>query len=316
MPTSKWHLKAVIQKTISWLPYSQSVNFFFQKYVTKGVQLSDDYFTDRLQHAAHHIDGYMTYIRKKEINHKMAHTLEIGTGWYPVVPVAMYLCGATQINTLDISSLMTRPNLITTLKKYQQYADQNLLTPYINPLPERLAKLSELLLESPLLTLEQLLNRLQIRYLVADARQLPLPDGSIDLIHSNNTFEHIYPNLLLPILKELKRVARPISALQSHAIDMSDHFAHLDNTITIYNFLQFTNRQWAWIDNDIQPQSRLRYSDYLKLFDQAQLSVVDSTYRPGDIAQVKALRLAAPYDSYNTQDLAISHCHIYSTPNN
>ncbi|MCC7224177.1 MAG: class I SAM-dependent methyltransferase [Chitinophagales bacterium] len=310
MPISKWHLKAVIQKTISWLPYSQSVNFFFQKYVTKGVQLSDDYFTDRLQHAKHHINGYEKYTHLEEGN--MSHTLEIGTGWYPVVPVAMYLCGATQINTLDISSLMTRPNLITTLKKYQQYADQNLLTPYINPLPERLAKLSELLLESPLLTLEQLLNRLQIRYLVADARQLPLPDGSIDLIHSNNTFEHIYPQLLLPILYELKRVARPISALQSHAIDMSDHFAHLDTKITIYNFLKFTEKQWACIDNNIQPQSRLRYSDYLKLFAQVQLPIVGTTYRPGDITQVKAMRLAEPYTSYSPQDLAISHCHIYS----
>lgn len=311
MPVSKWHLKAVIQKTISWLPYSQSVNFFFQKYVTKGVQLSDDYFTDRLQHAKHHINGYEKYTYFGGGN--MLNTLEIGTGWYPVVPIAMYLCGATQIHTLDISPLMTHANLVTTLEKYQQYANNKLLTQYISPKPERLEKLGQLLHEAPKLTFEQLLDRLQMRYLVADARQLPLPDNSIDLVHSNNTFEHIYPNLLLPILKELKRVAKKEQSLQSHAIDMSDHFAHLDNTITIYNFLQFTNSQWAWIDNDIQPQSRLRYSDYLKLFDQAQLSVVDSTYRPGDIAQVKALGLAAPYDSYNTQDLAISHCHIYSS---
>lgn len=155
-----------------------------------------------------------------------------------------------------------------------------------------------------------------MRYLVADAQKLSLPDNSIDLAHSNNTFEHIYPNLLLPILKELKRVAKKEQSLQSHAIDMSDHFAHLDTKISIYNFLQFTNSQWAWIDNDIQPQSRLRYSDYLKLFDQAQLPVVGSTYRLGDIAQVKTLHLAPPYNTYTPQDIAISHCHIYSTPNN
>lgn len=97
---------------------------------------------------------------------------------------------------------------------------------------------------------------------------------------------------------------------------MSDHFAHLDKRITIYNFLKFTDRQWALIDNDIQPQSRLRHSDYLKLFAQAQLPVVDTQYRPGNLAQVKTLHLAAPYDTYDPQDLAISHCHIYSVPNN
>ncbi|MBK8471487.1 MAG: class I SAM-dependent methyltransferase [Sphingobacteriales bacterium] len=247
-----------------------------------------------------------------EEGNKLSHTLEIGTGWCPVVPVAMYLCGATQINTLDISSLMTRPNLITTLKKIPTICRPKSANPIHQPTARTTAKLSELLLESPLLTLEQLLNRLQIRYLVADARQLPLPDGSIDLIHSNNTFEHIYPQLLLPILYELKRVARPISALQSHAIDMSDHFAHLDTKITIYNFLKFTEKQWACIDNNIQPQSRLRYSDYLKLFAQVQLPIVGTTYRPGDITQVKAMRLAEPYTSYSPQDLAISHCHIYS----
>ena len=33
----KWHLKAIIQKTISFLPGSHKINYWFQKNITKGV---------------------------------------------------------------------------------------------------------------------------------------------------------------------------------------------------------------------------------------------------------------------------------------
>ncbi|MEP7168031.1 MAG: hypothetical protein ABI855_01545 [Bacteroidota bacterium] len=61
----KWILKAIIQKTISFLPFKHRIKFLFQKYVTKGVYLSDVYFEDRLTHAAHHLKGYQKLSGKK-----------------------------------------------------------------------------------------------------------------------------------------------------------------------------------------------------------------------------------------------------------
>ena len=55
-----WILKALIQKTISFLPYNHSVNFLFQKYVTKGVRLTDELFEDKLIHCSNHLKDFTT----------------------------------------------------------------------------------------------------------------------------------------------------------------------------------------------------------------------------------------------------------------
>ena len=108
-----WVLKAIIQKTISFLPFSNSINYLFQKYVTKGVYLTDSYFYDKLKHASEHIDSY-----KKHTGIEVAETsIEIGTGWYPVVPIALFLCGAQKIYSIDISSLTSRERIVTTIDR-------------------------------------------------------------------------------------------------------------------------------------------------------------------------------------------------------
>lgn len=71
----------------------------------------------------------------------MKSTLEIGTGWYPVVPIALFLSGADRICTIDISPLMTHANILTTIDRYLQYADSLKLYDYIQPQQERLEQL-------------------------------------------------------------------------------------------------------------------------------------------------------------------------------
>jgi hypothetical protein len=97
----KWILKAIVQKTISFLPFGNRVNYFFQKYVTKGVRLSDEYFLDRLEHGRVHIKSYQQHSG----NTIPKQTLEIGTGWYPIVPICLFLVGAEKIYSVDISFL-------------------------------------------------------------------------------------------------------------------------------------------------------------------------------------------------------------------
>lgn len=107
----KWILKAIVQKSISFLPYSKNINYIFQKYVTKGVLLSDEYFYDRLGHASKHLKSYSKYsssFPKK--------CLEIGTGWYPIIPVSFFLAGAERIYSVDISFLTSKERIKTLLR--------------------------------------------------------------------------------------------------------------------------------------------------------------------------------------------------------
>lgn len=300
----KWILKAIVQKTISWLPASNRINYFFQKHVTKGVFLTDAYFEDRLGHARRHLDYYARFSDGQPLR----RTLEIGTGWYPVVPITMFLSGADEIHSVDISMLTNADHLRTTFAKFIAWHDDGRLTRYLTPESERLRALREMAAQ-PGLSLEAMLDRLRLRYHVRDARQMPLPGGCFDLINSNNTFEHIDPQILKGILTEFVRLVRP-GGVQSHFVDMSDHFAHFDRSIDIYHFLRYSDQQWAWIDNSVQPQNRLRFDDYLEMYRALGIPVTHSAFQPGSPGQVRQMPLSPRFRQVPAERLAISHCNL------
>lgn len=303
----KWVLKAIVQKTISFLPNSQRINFFFQKYVTKGVFLSDAYFEDRLEHARHHLEAWERYSGGAPLR----NTLELGTGWYPVVPISLFLYGAETIRTVDVTLLTGAGHVLTTIRKFLEYADAGKLGQYIPVRPERLEQLRALASGENEAGFEQLTGTLHIQYLVQDARRLDLAAGSIDLIHSNNTFEHVYPDILADILREFRRIARP-GGVQSHFIDLSDHFAHFDTSINIYHFLRFSPAAWKWIDNSVQPLNRLRITDYRRLYREADLPLTAEQLRPGSVEALREVPVH-PYFQGNTEaENAVSHGYFFS----
>ncbi len=304
----KWKQKAIVQKAISYLPYPRHINFIFQKFVTRGVQLTDHYFVDRLQHARNHIAAYQ-HVADSRVPES---TLELGTGWYPIVPVTLFLLGAENIYSVDISTLTSRKRLLFTLQRFVLAEENNTLKDYVSYRPERMAVIHELLRNPDHMSLAHMLARLHICCLLEDARSISLGDGSIDLIHSNNTFEHINPEVLRSILAEFKRIVRKPGGVMSHFIDMTDHFAHIDPSISVYHFLRFTKRQWRWIDNGIQPQNRLRADDYLQIYADLAIPVTGEDCRPGDMETLRNIPLAAEFREKPLEVLAKTHCHYHS----
>lgn len=304
----RWVQKAIVQKTISYLPFSHRINYLFQKFVTRGVYLSDEYLIGRLEHARNHLHYYHKYTGNKS----PGICLEIGTGWYPVVPVCFFLSGSDKIYSVDITFLTSKTRLHTTLTRIYDYYQSGKLGEYIQVLPSRLQAVENILQHFDNITLDEVLRKLHIHYVIGDARKLPLPDNSIDLVNSNNTFEHIYPAILKPILLEFKRVVKKKAGVMSHAIDMSDHFAHFDKSINIYNFLRFSDSQWKWIDNFIQPQSRLRMYDYRNMYKDLNIPTTELSFEKGDVELLNQIPLSPEYQSATAGENAVSHCHIVS----
>lgn len=302
----KWVLKAIVQKTISFLPGSHRINFLFQKHITKGVQLSEYYFEDRLIHARKHLANFDQYSERR-----LGTTLELGTGWYPVVPITLFLRGAEQIHTVDISGLTDKEKILTTIDWFLKYNEEGKLAEYLNPVAERLAVLKKIKENPRNYTFQELLDALHIRYTIMDIRKIEIEQGSIDLVHSNNTFEHVYPEVLKGILEKFKTLVHP-RGIQSHFIDMSDHFAHFDHSINIYNFLKYSDKTWDRIDNSVQPQNRWRLSEYEGLYDSLGISITAVDARPGDMNLLNTIPLDAKYHSFDKKDLAISHAYVVS----
>jgi len=306
---AKWLLKALVQKGISFLPYKERINYWFQKNVTKGVDLTDAYFEQKLQHAKDHI-AYFT----GDTDHGLrdSHVLELGTGWYPIVPIAMFLNGAAQVRTLDLYDWLEAENVRKVCRKFMEWHEKHKLTEYLSEIDhQRWAVLMQVATDQSA-DLKSICQRLSIISQVGDASSTGLPAHSVDFICSNNTFEHIPPKVLSAIITEFSRVLKE-DGIMSHFIDMTDHFAHFDSSISIYNFLSFSPITWSLIDNDIQPQNRLRYSDYIKLYILNNISINDYKSWSGDQEALKQIKLAEQYQNYPLDDLAISHCYLVST---
>ena len=304
---AKWIFKAIIQKGISFLPFGHRVNFLFQKYVTRGVNLSDQYFEDRLIHVREHYK----YFRKYNLTEKFSH-LEIGTGWYPVVPLGMFLCGAGTVTTIDLTRLTNEERFRTTIKKYygcHKAGKLSALLPAISQ--ERLKALVEEIEDPTCSSLGSFLEKFRIEYHVADARKVPFNDHSFDLITSNNTFEHIYPETLEGILLEFKRLCKN-GGVMSHSIDLSDHFAHMDKSITIYNFLKYSDTQWKWINNSIQPMNRLRIYEYRELYKKASIPITLEINREFVLAEYNKVNVNQKFLSHSAEENAVSHTQIIS----
>lgn len=304
----KWILKAIVQKSISLLPYKNKINYLFQKHITKGVVLTDDLFEDRLIHAASHINYFLNHSGKKS----GFTSLELGTGWYPIVPISMYLCGAESICSIDIENLSSVKKQKESILKFKEWADNNKIKEYLpNINHERLFALTELAAIEDENEFSKRWKLSGFNFMVQDACHLSYDDASIDLIHSNNTLEHIYPDILDAIFKEFNRILKS-DGMMSHFIDMSDHFAHLDKSITIYNYLQYSERMWKLIDNTIQPQNRWRINDYRKLYNENSFTIAEESNRPGNEEEVKNINIKPPFNQYATKDIAISHTHIFA----
>jgi hypothetical protein len=98
----------------------------------------------------------------------------------------------------------------------------------------------------------------------------------------------------------------------SHFIDMSDHFARLDPSITIYNYLRYSKRQWRWIDNTIQPQNRLRISHYRALYAELSIPISEERCWEGSVEALSKVDVHPDFAGIPLQELATRHCLLVS----
>ncbi len=308
MIVPKWVMKAIVQKGISYLPNPERVNLFFQKHVTKGVNLNDEHFGYKSTHAFDHI----THFKALGNPNPEAQILELGTGWYPIIPTLMYLTGTGKVTSLDIMSWMTKDTQITAFQKIKDWVEAGKLDQF-KPLiiSERWDKVLAVIADPGSYTMEKINELIGLNPLLKDARKTDLKSESFDLICSNNTFEHIYADVLEGILKEFKRLVKP-GGLMSHFIDMSDHFAHFDKSITIYNFLKYSEKKWKSIDNSVQPQNRMRLVQYREIYNRLQIPITEEHTRPVDPEILKGQEIHPEFQVYSQDELAISHAYLIS----
>jgi hypothetical protein len=301
---ASWLLKAFVQRSIAALPNPHYWNELLQERVTHTLELTDGRFDCSLSNCRNHLEQFRRYGSTARGNFS---AFELGTGWFAVVPIGLFLSGAREVWTWDIAPLLKLNRLKLTIVRFLELDRRQRLQDHLPVVPERVAALREVmtLFECPRrLEPVQLLERIGIHYRVGNASRSGLAPEAVDLIISDVVLEFFSPAELYEILREFRRIAAP-SAVMSHSIDLSDQYASFDASITKFNFLRYSDTLWGRLNNPIIPLSRLRISDYRRAFSDSRFQIVDESSVRGDLAELTRTPVAAQFRDYLVDDLLV-----------
>jgi len=311
---ASWLVKALVQRGIGALPNPHYWNELLQDRVTHSLDLTKERFEVSLGNCRNHLEQLQRYGSTATSGSFSA--FELGTGWFPTVPIGLFLCGAREVWTWDIAPLLRRDRLKLTIRRFLELEQEQGGRVHFHALPERLTRLREVmaLCESPEgLGAAELLERLGIYYRIGNASRSDLPPQSVDLIVSDVVLEYLSPEELFEILQEFRRIAAP-DAVMSHTIGLGDQYASYESGITQFNFLRFPDWAWRCLNNPIIPLNRLRISDYRRFFSESGFQVVDETSQRGDPAELARTPLAARFRGYSIEDLLVIYTWLVAIP--
>jgi SAM-dependent methyltransferase len=289
-----WKTKGIIQKTLSILPGGSMCNYFLQKSV--GQLRSDA--TIRMTFEKD-VTVLFEKMAKLSLDPASARILEIGTGWLPVFPLSLALAGFRNTRTVDINRHLREPAVRRTLLTLEAYLDHPTFQPFATP--EQVHDNYQKLIRS-----QNILATAGIDYQApCNAASTGWKPGSLDLITSNNVFEHVPVPVLLDLFVEAKRLLRP-SGHVLHCVNCGDHYAYGDSSITQINYLSFSEAEWNRWNNSIQYQNRLRPIDFIQMADHHGLHIdlAQYTTKPGYMKQLENMVIAPEFRHYSLEDLA------------
>jgi len=301
----RWLAKAGVQRTLGVLPQGERLNYVFQRHVLRSFPVGDAGLRQKFTRALNHLAVYEEH--GPGVPAADATFFEFGAGWDLAIPVAFALLGVGHQIVIDIRP-SARPELVSdTIATFER----------LRPELEEAAGRPLRELGGGIESTDELEPRFGIGYLApCDARGTGLPDGSVEFVSSTDTCEHIPPADLAAIFAECRRLLSPGGAF-SCRIDLQDHYAYFDPSLSRYNFLRFSDRTWALVNSPLHHQNRLRAPEYLRLVREAGFElVVENPSGPSEqgLSELKGLPLAEPFRDYSLGELGVTILSFVARP--
>lgn len=293
----RWLAKAALQRSLGALPQGERLNYVFQRRVLRSLPAGDAALRRKFSRALQHLGVYREH--GPGVGPAEACFYEFGAGWDLAVPLAYAMLGVGRQVLVDI-----RPSARLELVNDSIASFERLRAELEAEAGRELRPPG-----GPVLALKELEPRFGIRYLApCDARDTGLPAGSIELVTSTDTCEHIPEADLAAIFRECRRLLRP-GGVFSCRIDLQDHYAYFDPGLSRYNFLRFSDRAWRLVNSPLHYQNRLRSPDYMRLVREAGFEIlVERPSGPSEdgLAELEALPLAPRFRGYGPDELGVT----------
>src|SRR6266542_2108935 len=281
----RWVAKVALQRGLGLMPQGERVNYLFQRHVARSLPGGEPVVRRKLARARQHLEAFG---RPGED----AVFYEFGAGWDLAIPLSYAALGVRRQVLVDI-----RPSARVELVNEALALLDGIQDDDLRPLG------------GPVSSLGELEERFGITYLAPrDARATGLESESIDFVTSTDVCEHIPEADLAQIFRECRRLLRPGGAF-SCRIDLQDHYAYFDPSLSRYNFLRFSDRTWRVVNSPLHHQNRLRSPDYLRLVREAGLELaVERPSGPSEegLDGLRSLPLAPRFRAYSLEELGVT----------
>jgi hypothetical protein len=238
-------LKTAFFKAIDLLPASIGYAIYHQ--VQERLTSS---FLGKIEANARSYTELTKILASQGITIQGKNILEIGSGWMPLMPYHFKVDGGcNKVYTFDIND------------HYQnKYIDQ------LNAHYKAAGKLNFDVVKTGLHLPDFIDYRPHGNVITAD-----LP-ADVDIIFSRFVLEHVTPKDMVAMHKRFAQVYGDQVAIV-HLISPSDHRAFSDSSISHYDFLQYSQKEWDGIQTKFDYHNRLRLPQFLALFEEAGMAV-------------------------------------------
>lgn len=293
----RFKYKCLLQFIFSHLPKGEILNYLFQNYVTRALPVSNEHFICKVQIA---YDQYLKFKQYNSINEFSQRYYEFGAGWDLITPISMGLL-EFEVTCIDLRKLIFNKLIIDSIAKFKNNAENIQFPIDLGDFNHK---------KYPLNYLKDKFNFTYSAPL--DARNTKLSSNYFDFAGSTATFEHIPKQDLYLILLETYRILKE-GGILTLIIDYRDHWAYFDKSISIYNFLIYSDCEWKKFNPSLHYQNRLRHKDYINIISKTEFKVMEEIKElptETEIERLKILNINDKYKNYSLNELGIKGSQI------
>lgn len=208
---------------------------------------------------------------------------EIGSGWLPILPYCfVFRSGATLVNTYDIN------------RHYEK---------------SKIEELNSIFCDKFSIDAECFDGDYALPSKVQYFPHTNICNADLsqtDLIVSRFVLEHVSPQDIVSMHQHFYEKLKK-GAYILHLISPSDHRAYTDNSISLYDFLKYSEEEWNAIQTKFDYHNRLRLPQYIDLFqDKFEIVYLDYDFCQKGSKQeemFKQLVLHKSFSSYTFEEL-------------
>lgn len=287
----KYHQKkTLILKILDVLPrkIGYAIYHYLQKRTFKNIE-------PLIESNRNSLQKIKSILSKINVDLKGKKVIEIGSGWMPIMPFLMKSeFDVSKIITYDINRHYSNERIE---KMYNHFKDEVYNT-------RAFAKLD----------LPDFIDYYPETNII-DA----VIDRDVSLIYSRFVLEHVTPSDMEKMHKKFYREMHDKVQIL-HLISPSDHRGYSDSTLSIYDFLKYSEDEWNRIQTKFDYHNRLRLPEYLEIFKRSGFDISYSEFDKVDknsekYRKFKELNLHPDYQKFSEEEILAGSICVLLTKN-